>query len=106
MRGPQPGAEARPAHGPETEIDRGAAGRGPATAGGGRDACRTRAQLRRRKEHDFAAGGLTTTKALICGMMGVVNVSSTIVGKTGNMHSRNKTFSRPALREITREEFK
>jgi DNA invertase Pin-like site-specific DNA recombinase len=39
--------------------------------GGGCYACRTRAQLPRRQEHDFTADSLTTTKALICGMMGV-----------------------------------
>jgi hypothetical protein len=49
------GAEARAAHGPTVEIDAGAEGRGlPATCGG-RDACRTRVQLRRGKEHDFPA---------------------------------------------------
>src|ERR1700731_4762959 len=54
-RGPQPGAEARAAHGPSAEIDGGAAGRGPSATGGGRDARRTRAQLRRGKEYDFKA---------------------------------------------------
>jgi hypothetical protein len=53
--GPQPGAEARAAHGPETEIDRGAAGRGPQAAGRRCHACRTRAQLPRRQEYDFTA---------------------------------------------------
>jgi DNA invertase Pin-like site-specific DNA recombinase len=54
--GPQPGAEARAAHGPETEIDRCAAGRGPQAP------CRrcylrgTRAQLRRGEKYDFEAG--------------------------------------------------
>ncbi len=52
-RGPQPGAEARAAHGPQTEIDGGAAGRGPRTTRGGSYACGTRAQLRGGKEHDF-----------------------------------------------------
>src|SRR4029077_12027216 len=52
---PQPGAEARAAHGPETEIDRGAAGRGPAATGGGSHPRGTRAQLWRRQEHDFTA---------------------------------------------------
>ena len=45
--------KARAAHGPSTEIDRGAAGRGPTATGARRDACRTRAQLRRGQEHDF-----------------------------------------------------
>jgi hypothetical protein len=54
-RGPQPGAEARAAHGPPVEIDAGAAGRGPPATGTGRDARRTRAQLPRRQEHDFPA---------------------------------------------------
>jgi DNA invertase Pin-like site-specific DNA recombinase len=44
-RGPQPGAEARAAHGPSAETDGGAAGRGPTATGGGCYACRTRAQL-------------------------------------------------------------
>src|SRR5271169_3447775 len=43
------------AHGPETEIDRGAAGRGPAATGGGSHPRGTRAQLWRRQEHDFTA---------------------------------------------------
>jgi hypothetical protein len=43
------------AHGPETEIDRSAAGRGPTATGAGRDACRTRVQLPRGQEHDFKA---------------------------------------------------
>src|SRR5580704_736079 len=51
-RGPQPGAEARAAHGPETEVDGGAAGRGAAATGGGCYAYGTRAQLWRGKEHD------------------------------------------------------
>src|ERR1700724_2785942 len=46
----EPGAEARAAHGPQTEIDGGAAGRGPQAARGRCHACRTRAQLRRRQE--------------------------------------------------------
>jgi ABC-2 type transport system ATP-binding protein len=50
-----PGAEARATHGPSAETDGGAAGRGPAATGGGCYACRTRVQLRRRKEHDFPA---------------------------------------------------
>src|SRR5262249_24033085 len=54
-RGPQPGTEARAAHGPETEIDRGAAGRGPQAAGRRCHACGTRAQLPRGPKHDFAA---------------------------------------------------
>jgi DNA invertase Pin-like site-specific DNA recombinase len=41
------------AHGPETEIDRSAAGRGPPPPGRRCYACRTRAQLRCRQEHDF-----------------------------------------------------
>jgi DNA invertase Pin-like site-specific DNA recombinase len=52
-RGPQPGAEARAANGPETEIDRGAAGRGPSPP---RRRCYSRgtgAQLRRREEYGF-----------------------------------------------------
>jgi hypothetical protein len=40
---------------PTAEIDGGAEDRGTAATGGGRDACRTRAQLRRGKEYDFAA---------------------------------------------------
>jgi DNA invertase Pin-like site-specific DNA recombinase len=52
-RGPQPGAEARPAHGPSAEIDPGAEGRGPAAAGAGRNTRRTRAQLRCERRHDF-----------------------------------------------------
>jgi DNA invertase Pin-like site-specific DNA recombinase len=44
--------------GRKTEIDRGAAARGPQATGGRCYACRTRAQLRRRKEHDFPAQGL------------------------------------------------
>ena len=47
---PQPGAEAWAAYGPETEIDGGAAGRGPPSPRGGCYARRTRAQLRRGKE--------------------------------------------------------
>jgi DNA invertase Pin-like site-specific DNA recombinase len=35
--GRQPGAKARAARRPETEIDRGTAGRGPPTTGGGRN---------------------------------------------------------------------
>jgi hypothetical protein len=54
-RGPQPGAEARAAHGPTVETDRRAEGRGPTTTSGRCHACRTRAQLRRRQEHDFPA---------------------------------------------------
>ena len=38
-----------PAHRPTAEIDGRAAGRGPPATCGGRDACRTRAQLRRGK---------------------------------------------------------
>ena len=38
-RGTQPGAEARAAHGPETEIDRGAAGRSPPPPGRRCHAC-------------------------------------------------------------------
>ena len=41
--------------GSETEIDRGAAGRGPAATGGGSHPRGTRAQLWRRQEHDFTA---------------------------------------------------
>jgi hypothetical protein len=55
-RGPQPGAEARAAHGRETEIDGGAAGRSTPATGAGRDPCRTRGQLPRRQEHDFTSG--------------------------------------------------
>jgi hypothetical protein len=62
-RGPQPGAKARAAHGPQTEIDRGAAGRGPPATGGGCYACRTRAQLRRRQEHDFSADSAITLQS-------------------------------------------
>ena len=58
-RGPEPGAEARPAYGPSAEIDGGAAGRGPPATGPGRDARRACAQLRRGKEHDFPARSLT-----------------------------------------------
>jgi hypothetical protein len=54
-RGPQPGAEARAAYGPAAEIDAGAEDRGPPATGAGRDARGTRAQLPRRKEHDFEA---------------------------------------------------
>ncbi len=54
-RGPQPGAEARAAHGPTTEIDPGAEGRGPPTTGAGRDARGTRAQPRCGEEYDFEA---------------------------------------------------
>jgi Resolvase, N terminal domain len=61
-RGPQPGAKARAAYGPTTEIDTGAEGRGPRTTGAGRNPCRTRAQLRRGKEHDFTAHALTMTR--------------------------------------------
>ncbi len=51
-----------------TEIDRGAAGRGPQATGAGRYACRTRAQLRRGKEHDFTAYRVqrTVRQAVIC----------------------------------------
>src|SRR5208337_1514123 len=52
-RRPQPGAEARPTHGATPEIDGGAKGRSTAAARAGRYTCRTRAQLWRRKEHDF-----------------------------------------------------
>jgi hypothetical protein len=48
--------KARAAHGPETEIDRGTAGRGPATT---RRRCYPRGtgvQLRRGEEYDFEAG--------------------------------------------------
>ena len=45
--------------GRQTEIDRGAAGRGPQAAGGRCHTCRTRAQLRRRQEHDFEAPGMS-----------------------------------------------
>ena len=58
-RGPQPSAEARAAHGPQTKIDRGAAGRGPQAAGARCHACRTRAQLPRGKEHDFKIETIT-----------------------------------------------
>jgi hypothetical protein len=55
-RGPAPGAEARAAYGPApAEINTGAAGRGPPATCAGRDARRTRAQLRRRQEYDFEA---------------------------------------------------
>ena len=54
-RGPQPRSEARAANGPETEIDRGAAGRGPQAPGAGCHARGTRAQLRRGEEYDFTA---------------------------------------------------
>jgi hypothetical protein len=47
-------AEARAAHGPETEIDRSAAGQGPQSASGRCYPRRTGAQLWRRQEHDFA----------------------------------------------------
>jgi hypothetical protein len=53
-------AQKRAAHGPTTEIDRGAAGRGPQATGRGRDACRTRAQLPRWQEHDFKVEGVKT----------------------------------------------
>jgi predicted nucleotide-binding protein len=54
----QPGVEARAAHGPAPEIDCCAESRGPPLTGAGRDPCRTRAQLRRRKKHDFEADAL------------------------------------------------
>jgi len=44
--------------GRKTETDGGAAGRSPPATGAGRDARRTRAQLRRRQEHDFEAVGV------------------------------------------------
>jgi hypothetical protein len=54
-RGPPSRTEARAAHGAAPEIDAGAESRCPTATGGGRDACRTRAQLPRRQEHDFPA---------------------------------------------------
>jgi DNA invertase Pin-like site-specific DNA recombinase len=54
-RRPQPGAEARAANGPAAEIDGGAEGRSAAAARAGRNARRTRAQLRCRQKHDFAS---------------------------------------------------
>ena len=45
--------------GRKTEIDRGAAGRGPPASCAGCDACGTRAQLSRGKEHNFASGNST-----------------------------------------------
>ena len=58
-RGPQPGAKARSAHGPETEIDRGAAERGPPPTRRRCHARRTGAQLRRRQEHNFTTRIMT-----------------------------------------------
>jgi hypothetical protein len=46
-RRPQPGEEARAAHGPAAETHRHAEGRGPSATRRGRDARRTHAQLRR-----------------------------------------------------------
>jgi hypothetical protein len=47
-------AQARGQHmGRPPKLNGGAAGRGPAATGGRCYACRTRAQLRRGKEHDF-----------------------------------------------------
>jgi len=60
----QPGRKARAAHGTATEIDAGAAGRGPPPPSAGRDARGTRAQLRRGKEHDFAVATLTELRAV------------------------------------------
>jgi hypothetical protein len=54
--------KARAAHGPTAEIDTGAEGRGPPPTGAGRYACRTRAQLPRGQEHDFAANSVTETR--------------------------------------------
>src|SRR4029077_8933543 len=54
-RGPQPGAEARPAYGPSPEIDGRAAGRGPRTPGRGCHPRRARPQLPRGENHDFTA---------------------------------------------------
>ena len=54
-RGPQPGAEARPAYGPSPEIDGRAAGRGPPTPGRGCHPRRARPQLPRGEKHDFTA---------------------------------------------------
>jgi hypothetical protein len=61
-RGPQPGAEARAAHGQAPEIDAGVEGRGPPATGAGSDARGTRAQLRRGIEYEFAtvANSLTS----------------------------------------------
>ena len=54
-RRPQPGAEARAAHGPTLETHGRAEGRGTTATGGGCYACRTRAQLRRGEKYDFAS---------------------------------------------------
>jgi DNA invertase Pin-like site-specific DNA recombinase len=54
-------AEARAAHGPETEIDRGTAGRGPQATGGRCHARGTRAQLRRGEKYDFAPATMKRT---------------------------------------------
>jgi hypothetical protein len=43
-------------HGPFPEADRRVEDRGPPATGSGRNACRTRTQLRRRQEHDFKVG--------------------------------------------------
>ena len=58
-RGPQSGAKPRSAHGPETEIDRGATERGPPPTRRRCHARRTGAQLRRRQEHNFTTRIMT-----------------------------------------------
>jgi hypothetical protein len=60
-------AKARPAHGPTPETHRRAEGRGPSPPGGKCYACRTRAQLRRGKEHDFSAYSLSGPQLIIFG---------------------------------------
>jgi len=59
-RGQEPRAEARSAHEPAAEIDRGAEGRSTAAAGGGCHPCRTRTQLRRGEKHDLKTHPILT----------------------------------------------
>jgi hypothetical protein len=85
-RGPQPGAKAVAAHGPTAEIDPGATGRGPPPTGAGRNACRIRAQLRRRKEYDFKAHGVKPPRTH--GQRSDQNESSRGVTATAARHPR------------------
>jgi hypothetical protein len=62
-RRPQPRAAARSAYGPPVEAHSAAADGSTAAAGGGRDARRTRPQLRCRQKHDFAARRMSS---IIC----------------------------------------
>ena len=63
-RGPEPGAEARAAHGSALETHGRAEGRSTAATGAGRNARGTRAQLRRGQEHDFETGTTLCCKDL------------------------------------------